>query len=380
MMWTRRAVGLLAPLLLAQPTPRAPTPAAAPTILDVPLRSCGIGALCATVDLGGGARVLAVVDTASPHLTVPGADACSVRDGCAETLAVVGDASAAAFGVGEAGAMRWRRADALSFVGTGGPSLVADGDRGVIVGEPDLTLRRASGGFFFGLVGASDDAKRPPLLSQLALPPSAAPIASFRINAPGRRLVLSSAPLLARSADAIRLVDLRPNGATLRHHAARVSALSLDGVRVPLARLSRPVVCVLDTGLTCAVVSSGLVADAMRALRGSRDAQRTLARPPDEWRALELSLPTERGRGLVLKAGGDLSPFFFCATVDERALFGSEPGMARAASPGWARLGAGAGPSGRAPHFIAVGASFLDGVLTVDGGEGRAWFEPAAQL
>lgn len=372
---TRRSA-LLAPLLLASPSVRPPAPPVRPppppASIDIPLRPCGVGALCALVDLGRGVVVKAVVDTGGPHLTVPAGDGCSERDGCADALSAASRTPVPArFGVGEEGVMRWRQAD--QFVVAGGANLALGG---VVVGVPDLLLRRASGGFFLGLIRKSDDAAHPPLLAQLALPATAdtgpprlelasdpdagsggSPVAAFRIDAPRRVLTLSSAPLIPRTADAIPLLDLRRYGTTVCHYAARVSALEIDGVRLPLAKLSRPVVCLLDTGLSCAVVSSELIVDATRALRGQPGAS-AFERPPDEWSSLALTLRSERRRAVVLRAGGDLGPFF-CAAVSEEAMYDSAGGAAR-------EIG---------PHFVAVGATFLgSGVLTIDADAGRATF------
>jgi len=369
---TRRAVSL-APLLFAAP-PSMPPLAPAGATLEIPLRPCDVGALCAIVDLGRGVRVKAVVDTGSPHLTVPADGGCNERDGCADALAPApGAPTSAIFGVGGVGVMRWRHADRFIVAGV---DLARAHDKsspppGVTVGVPDLLLRRASGGFFLGLIAASDDADRRPLLSQLELPRGDAAdapsgglqIAAFRIDAPRRVLTFSSAPLISSAVDALQLVDLRPFGATVRHYAVRVSALEIDGVRLPLARMKRPVVCIFDSGLSCAVISSGLIADAARAARGMRGA-RALDRPPDEWSSLALTMRTEQSAAVALSAGSDGGPFF-CAAVQEGGMY---PEAARSPAPGDER-----------PHFVAVGATFVGGgVLTIDVFAGRASFEPGA--
>lgn len=302
-------------------------------------------------------------------MTVPADGGCSERDGCADVLPPApGVPTTARFGVGDTGVMRWRQAD--RFVVAGGADLAA-GSRGgagggVAVGVPDLVLRRASGGFFLGLIKASDDAVHPPLLSQLALPvadnakSNTEPIAAFRIDAPRRVLTLSSAPLILRTMDALSLIDMRRYGTKVQHYAVQISALEIDGVRLPLARLSRPVVCLLDSGLSCAVVSSELIADAARALRGQPGAI-VLERSPDEWSSLSLTMRTEQRSAVALRAGGDLGPFF-CAAVTEDAMYSEATADAKAREKG--------------PHFVAVGATFLgNGVLTIDADAGRALFE-----
>lgn len=341
-------------------------------MLDIPLRPCGAGALCAVVDLGRGVLVKAVVDTGSPFLTVPADGGCSERDGCADALPPAKCVpTVARFGVGDTGVMRWREAD--QFVVAGGANLLSG--TGVAVGVPDLVLRRASGGFFLGLIKSSDDSEHPPLLSQLALPSAAPssmadhatgslePIVSFRVDAPRRVLTLSSAPLIPRTADALSLVDMRRYGTKVRHYAVRVSALEIDGIQVPLSGLSRPVVCLLDSGLSCAVISSELIADAARALHGQPGAT-VLERAPDEWSSLALTMRTAQRNTVALSAGGDLSPFF-CAAISEDAMYSASSARGRT--------------SNKRPHFVAVGATFLgNGILTIDADAGRALFEDGA--
>jgi len=453
--FTRRAT-FLVPLLLAGPPDAAPVPSAMPggyavptpvptVTLDFPLRACGVGGLCTEIDLGRGVRVRAVVDSGSPHLTVPAGGGCSDYDGCADELAPAGDATVAGFGTQrDRGMMRWANGEQfilrgselnLALARTRLPATPAGG--GVVVGVPDLALRRASGGFFLGLILSSNDKEHPTLLSQLTLPlppqrlalPSVltssvllssvalvgaggaiaqqqppqqqlqstaavllspsprrgVPVASFRVDAPGRVLTLSSAPLLRAGADAVPLIDLRAFGARVRHYAAYVSALEIDGCSVPLHRMKRPLVVLLDTGLSSAVVSSQLANDAKGAGGGWGLAQ-ALGRSPEEWLTLRVQMRTEQGRTLTLQAGSDFGTPLYCTTIDDWAMLPQRPAPPDLTPPRrWNRLSrlAGGRPTRTQadvehPHILAVGASFLgNGVLTVDADAGRAWYAAA---
>jgi len=245
---------------------------------------------------------------------------------------------------------------------------------------------RSSGGFFLGLAKQTDGESmggHQSILEQVALPlgqpaspqsspPSATaprdmgaaaghgaapglPVAAFAIDGSRGALLLSPRPLIPRSRDAVALEDLRAYGTGVRHYAARVSRLYVDGERVYVED-RRPITCIFDTGLTCAVVSEPLaqaVADC-QAARGSTAcavrwngewgtggdqaaaaAAKARPRPPETWTSLELELRTEQGKTLRLGAGAPLSAplpggesgesalsaFFFATAISEESIF-----------------------------------------------------------
>lgn len=256
------------------------------------------------------------------------------------------------------------------------------------VGAPDLALLRASGGFFLGLAKDADEAAaHATLLSCLRLPGAlsgatgegagrrapSSPVAAFALDGARRTLTLSPRALIPASRDAVRLLDLRPLGTGVRHYAAEVAAIRVDGRLI--RGLRRPTVCVIDTGLTSAVVSAPLAAAIARA-RG----ESAPAALPEAWNSLEVDLRTERGRVLTLSAGlpsaftgastgrgapdcAALTSLLFASAIPELSFF-QEAASAHRPPP---------------PYLVAVGQAFLGGgLLTVDADAGRLAFDPPA--
>ena len=215
---------------------------------------------------------------------------------------------------------------------------------------------------------------RPTALAQLGL-------SSFRLDAPGRMLTLSSAPLLHQAAsslsaqaavtpsparrnrlvtpllddhvdDALPLVDPRPFGDGVEHICCRVAddEIVLNGVPM---RSSRPVLCVFDTGLTGCVLSQSLVDELGLQQVVTPDAPFSLADAAQRTgvRALSLQVCTEGGRRVVLGSNLRASPLFYTQAV----------------RLGWFN------DVTNGPHVVALGQCVLGrGTLTVDGPQRRA--------
>lgn len=182
----------------------------------------------------------------------------------------------------------------------------------VVFGGADRAVLSQSGGALLGLIRrvnmepistipAAD--LRPTVLGQLGL-------ASFRLDAPRRRLTLSSAPLIGAGADALPLLDPRAWGDGVEHVSCRVDQdeLTLDGVsaaagsnpahgpRAPHAPHARP-----RRSLTGVPGRTGRVARGGRCCASSTAASRASSSRRQEHLALALvrpSLPAARSTSL----------------------------------------------------------------------------------
>jgi hypothetical protein len=97
-------------------------------------------------------------------------------------------------------------------------------------------------------------------------------------------MYLSRSSLIPKSADALRLVDLRNAGAPIANYAVKVSRLLVNGQPITL---SRPLVAVIDTGTTGISVSDELLDSGVL---------------PSQWRDARLEMRTERGETCALEA------------------------------------------------------------------------------
>ena len=250
----------------------------------VPLGLCG-GAYCATYTIDGqGFR--AVLDTGSPFLLVDGTcrndDArrspwgCYTGNGRSSGLSDTDEL----YG-GEDVTVEWRRGgfafDQLRVDGQPRSTLaVPDAIFGVVRG---YVGKGGGGAVFLGLCKRRLPRIRPTLLEQTN-------IASLRFRFVQRRLDLSTSPLIAQGADAVRLIDLRRRGAPVFNYACRLTGLIVDGERIAL---DRQAVVVIDTGTT------GISVDD-RLLEGDDSLL------PPQWRDARLELCTERGRTVTLES------------------------------------------------------------------------------
>jgi len=80
---------------------------------------------------------------------------------------------------------------------------------------------------------------------------------SFNPDAPELALFRGMPPKLPPS-ETVPLEDLRPRGAPVKHYAARVQKLVVNGLEVDLEGRERPTFAVFDTGTTGALVSRPL--------------------------------------------------------------------------------------------------------------------------
>lgn len=176
----------------------------------------------------------AIIDTGSPFLTAPS---------LSNTLPTMHPATTEQFGQAT-GTMQWRQARSIRL-----------GDRvfqaqNIILGVPDQVVIAGSGGIFLGLMQQDD--YRPTLLQQLGY-------TGLCLDYIHRTLTLSRGSVLDKTDPMILpLHNLTPFGPNLHHVAVLCSLVVLEtstGRRVTLHDTSRPVVVVLDSGLTGCIFS-----------------------------------------------------------------------------------------------------------------------------
>jgi len=201
-----------------------------------------------------GSRFAAVVDTGSPFL--------SVKANCARTWSSATPQFDFGCWKGEgeidpllsdtveqfgslAGDVYWRRGD-LSLGSRRFPR-VAFGAVGA-----KLLSSNNGGAVFFGLVKGVVAGIRPALLAEIGG-------GRFRLDLPGSALTIfaEGADGERPSSKPLRFADLRKYGSPVRHYAARVKFLLLDGTSV---RLDRPTYAILDTGCTGLLISQSMYA------------------------------------------------------------------------------------------------------------------------
>ena len=207
-------------------------------------------------------RYYAVVDTGSPFLTAPPQVLPWTRFAAPDTWEQYGATPAA---------LAWRRTPQVLV---GGVVRVQNCQLSIIPEE----LRQDTGGLFLGLI-AQDDA-RPTFLHQVKRQ-------SFTVDYGARTLTLYGArndPLdsydgttsVDQSTASFKLTDLSPYGPDLYHYAVEVESLTLqtDKGDVSLQNCPRPIVVVIDTGLTGCIFSDSLEKDGclpvpVEAIRGA---------------------------------------------------------------------------------------------------------------
>lgn len=387
-MIARRAVATLAAAAcsLCGLPPRAPA-APPPEVLHLPLQTTVGGVLTTGVFIDGEPFRL-IADTGSPYLVVP-LDECASQPprlssyGCAEPgqfRASAYPTTTEQYGSGVLlgpGRMQWLSGD-VSF---GEPELQRAGDGRLSVAVRFRQAGRVGGELVFGgadrnvmyqsggaLLGLIREVNRDPGLSNYPvadLRPTALAqlkMTSFRLDAPGRMLTLSGAPLIGPTADALPLVDAREWGDGVDHACCRVDSdeLVVDGGRP--RRSTRPILCVFDSGLTGVVLSQSLVDElGLGAQVGPRPSSggSSGGGGGDGVRSLQLALRTERGRKVTLRASAASSPLFYTQAIPLN----------------WFR------DRTNGPHVIALGQCALGmGVLTVDARQRRALWEQTASV
>lgn len=227
------------------------------TVVKLPVESCTGGSYCVRIRVAGSkgtTRVYrAAVDTGSPYLVLSG-DRDILYEGkhpfqlsdspFPPTEEIYGSGS---------GFLDWKQAT-VSFRSV--PRLSSHGE--TILAMMDDQLEVEAGGTLLGLVKHPNPPRqkefyRPTWLQQLYFQ-DGSDVRSFSIDR--ESLTLANGSLLSRKVPRIPLVDLRPLGGFIEHYCFTVKELILDGVRVMSSKLGgRPIVAVLDTGLTGCLVN-----------------------------------------------------------------------------------------------------------------------------
>ncbi len=185
----------------------------------------------------------AIVDTGSPFLTAP-PEAISQPTSFPPTNEQYGESI---------GNMQWRKADAVTWIGMDGNVLEANH---VVLGTASPLVVQETGGIFVGLVSRDDN--RPSWWQQVGT------FRSFEIDFSTPSLFLSRHPLLTKDdPKAMKLFDLTSYGPDLHHYAIECEQFQLQWhnntvLTMPTSTLDRPVIVVLDTGLTGCILSTSL--------------------------------------------------------------------------------------------------------------------------
>lgn len=263
------------------------------------------GCLALSVVLDDAFRYYAIVDTGSPFLTAP-SDALEFSRDASRQYPVTNEQ------YGEAiGGMQWRRS---RIVRAGNTRLSTSN---MVLGVPPSNVLDDTGGIFCGLMVQDDS--RPTVLQQWGYP-------SFSLDYRQRELLLSQGNLLSvDDSDSLPIFDLTSYGPNLHHFAVECDQVTLQTPKgeIRLENLKRPVVVVLDSGLTGCIFS-------------------------DSWLE-ELPVPLAEIKGAKLQLGSTLltsRPEHWYLSCFRLPWFASED---------------------RHPHIIAAGATFLNDMkLTVD--------------
>ncbi len=181
-------------------------------------------------------------------------------------------------------------------------------------------------------------------------------IKSFCINGPRREITFSTQPLISTTESAFELIDLRKFGDFVDHYAVVVDALILDGITVTSQSLLRPIVAVLDTGLTGCL----MIRQFWDALQKCMMVHRANA---SEIRSASLSLMATGGGNMSSYS----SPCTMTSSIEADPRFYVEP-----IDLDWFD------DDQCAPYVIILGQTFLrQGVLTIDLDDRRASFNLA---
>jgi hypothetical protein len=226
-----------------------------------------------------------VVDTGSPFLTAPS----SVTNVTQKTLYPTTQEQ-----YGEShGDIAWRKAPYLTILGSDSTILES---QNILVGvvESEKVLQE-SGGIFVGMIPLDDN--RPSFLQQLV----GGKYTSFVVNFAQNKLQLSNAPIIdVRDPDSFPLMDLQPYGPDLYHFAIDCPTFLVkqnDGTEeiIESSTLKRPVLVVLDTGLTGCIFSDSLLQELSDQKRIKRDKHYSI-------KGLSISLKTQNKDTLTLSS------------------------------------------------------------------------------
>lgn len=260
-----------------------PSLLANPDSIRLPLRFLPVGGCWALkVTLSNKSQdfsYFGIVDTGSPFLTCP--------DQALEfTQNTKYPTSFEQYGE-STGAMVWRKASQVDL-----SQLLVQSN--IILGVASPNVMREAGGIFVGLVEQDDN--RPTVLQQFGYR-----CCSIHFSSPAPSLVLDRHSILARNdPDAMKMFDLSGYGPDLHHYAVNCDELVLNFrnamtgdvsiLSIPTSSLNRPVVAVLDTGLTGCIFSDSLTNELQ---------ERQLWREGD-FVGAQVRLPTLGGTAVVL--------------------------------------------------------------------------------
>ena len=252
-------LGLASSTVAAALTTNTPPTSEAMEIWTVklPVENCAGGSYCVRIRVDGAKRTRriyrAAVDTGSPYLVLSGD-----RDILYESVRPFQlsespfPSTEEIYGSGS-GVLDWKQAK-VTFRST--PRLSTRGE--TLLAMMDGQLDVEAGGSLLGLVKHPNPPRqkefyRPTWLQQLKFQ-DGSDVRSFSIDQ--ESLTLSNQSLLISRVPRIPLVDLRPLGGFIEHYCFTVKELNLDGVSVTSSRLGgRPILAVLDTGLTGCLVT-----------------------------------------------------------------------------------------------------------------------------
>jgi hypothetical protein len=277
---------------------------------------------------------LAVVDTGSPFLTAPGPVRAVSRALRKDTSA---DTSMEQYGASR-GDIEWRQADVGTWIAGSGIVEISNMTVGVV--SPHLI--QETGGIFCGLIQRDDH--RPTWLQQVGNQYTSLRLDMATTTNPS--LVLSSRSLSSpMSRSQLRLFNLSSYGPDLHHYAVLARDVIVEwrrGGSATFTRLQRPIVVVLDTGLTGCIFHDSLATEL-----GMRFSTETVKR-------IHLNLPTISGSYLTLTS----DPKYWRLDCFHLPWFHEDLNETPEHKP----------PSQASPHIIAVGATFWTGVnsLTID--------------
>jgi len=295
---------------------------------------------------------LAIVDTGSPFLTAPGPvkEISRTINDTQDTAATGRGASPSSSSIEQYGATKgdieWRQVDMATWIGTGSSGGGVAERTNLIVGIVLSTqFIREMGGLFCGLILQDD--QHPTWIQQMGLQ-----YRHLRLNLTTKNptLILSNQPFQPKAGqtrnDILTLYDLSLYGPDLYHYAVLAETLVVEwqnGTSIVLPPLKRPIVIVLDTGLTGCIIHDSLA--------NELNTQFTT----ETIKGIQVMLPTISGSTLTLKSHPEYwrldcfhLPWFY---EDQKKKEKKE-----------------SQPQPLPPHIIAIGATFWAGVesLTID--------------
>lgn len=248
----------------------------------------------------------AIIDTGSPFLTAPPEISRYSQDASPRfppTQEQYGEA---------VGGVQWRSLANVEILSTNyeQPLMIPK----IIAGLPESNVVDGTGGIFLGLIGRDDN--RPSFLPQCGY-------TSFLLDYPRRRLTLSgdsTIPMEDTGVDSplLDLFDLSPYGKKVYHYGVQAESFTVlsDKAKkaIPISSLKRPVIAVIDSGLTGCIFSDSLqnelvkeglvgrdylkqvdglqISLPMRTMTGMQsDKVQVLSSKPDYWNLSSFKLP-----------------------------------------------------------------------------------------